>query len=823
MYAARYYRNRRHSWLLFAVIALLGLAARQSASAELPPARERYAPREAPSFQRHVLPLVGRLGCNGRACHGSFQGQGGFRLSMFGFDFAADHLALTGGEQPRVDVANPSASLILNKPTSDEDHGGGLRFERGGWEYQLLRDWIDAGAKDDSATAGKLLRLEIVPADLRFEQAGQERRVKAVAHWSDGTREDVTCLTRFSTNDDGVTEVSADGVVRAAAPGHTFIIARYDNGVTAVESILPMSDFVGDRFPNVPTPTEIDRRIVDQLSKLGIVPSELCADEEFLRRASLDITGTLPLPDEVRTFTLDPARDKRARKIDELLARPTYVTFWTNKLCDQTGLNGAGELGRTEFAPIAGDQWRRWIEHRVETNAGYDTIARGVVTATSRRAGQSYDEYVAEQTSYVRAESPVDFATRETMPYFWFRTRLDDPDQKALNVAYAFLGVRLDCAQCHKHPFDQWSQKDFQQFAALFDRVAVGHADDAVEADRRLKEVVGTAGFKNAAERRKTYRKMAAAGKVVPWQEIYVMPAARREAGAVAPRVLGGEEMSLDDERDPRLALVEWMLDEGNPYFARAFVNRVWAHYFGVGIVEPTDDANLGNPPVNAALLDYLSRAFIDSGYDMRWLHREVTNSHAYQRSWRPTETNRLDRRHFSHAIIHRLPAEVVVDAIAQATAADADLAIVAGATQDRAIGQLAPPNVRGLSRGLAVFGRPLNLTTCDCERQTTTSLLQAIYLRNDEDVWSNLDRPNGWVAQVARESAEAGERDQSAALARQDSLVEQAYSRALSRRPTERELARCRLCFADDVGDAVALRDILWALLNTQEFVTQH
>src|SRR5687767_802370 len=305
------------------------------------PVRERFsAPQAQPSYQKHVLPLMSKVGCSGRACHGSFQGQGGFRLSLFGYDFKQDHEALVAGDQPRVDLKAPEQSLILLKPTMQEEHGGEKRFEIGSWQYNLLARWIEAGAIDDSAGNAAISHLEIQPAELVFAKAGETVPLRVLAHWHDGTVEDVTDITRFRTNDESVAKVDEKtGVVTAEGSGDTHIVAFYDNGVAPVAAMLPVSDKAGPNYPAIAAATKVDELIAAKLRKVGIVPSELCTDEEFLRRASLDITGTLPTPAEIRRFSADTAEDKRAKKIDELLQRPTYAAWWTTVICDITGNN----------------------------------------------------------------------------------------------------------------------------------------------------------------------------------------------------------------------------------------------------------------------------------------------------------------------------------------------------------------------------------------------------------------------------------------------------------------------------------------------------
>ncbi len=777
----------------------------------------RFAPQmpataETPDFQRHVVTLFGRLGCNGRACHGSFQGQGGFRLSMFGYDFAADHQALTGGDQPRVNLARPEESLILNKPTSADEHGGGLRFEKGGWEYRLLKAWIEGGARPVAADAPKFVRLEVSPAEIVFASEGESRQLQVEAVWSDGSREDVTPLTRFQSNDEGVATVTEAGLVQTSGTGDTHVVCFYDNGVHPVPIMRPVSSLTGDRYPKLPAPTPIDRHINTKLAKLGIVPAELCADEQFLRRVSLDLIGTLPTPDEVRAFVADPSPDKRARKIDELLEHPAYVAWWTVRLCDLTGAN-AGYLGSTEMASVVAEQWRAWMERRVRDNVGWDQIAEGIIVASSRDPGQPYEDYVVEQSGYTRQTEPADFtALDNTMPHYWYRANQGTPSEKALAFGYIFLGVRLQCAECHKHPFDQWSQQDFQHFTAFFTRIKTGIAPDAAEAQARLKEMLGVpAKLNTAALRRQSYLRIAAEGRTIPWNEVYIEPPGTSPQPA---RLLGGASLNLSEYDDPREPLMAWLKRKDNPYFAKAFVNRIWANYFHRGIVEPPDDLNQANPPSNGPLLEYLTQAFIDHNYDMKWLHREITNSHAYQRSWHTNETNRADTRNFSRAVVRRLPAEVVVDAIHQVTGNQAALSQAASVVSGRRIG-LHPRSyqARVLEYALLVFGKPLRTTNCDCERQSAPTLLQSLYLRNDQEIYQKLTRSDGWLAEF----------DQQKQPPSIDELIENAYLRTLSRLPSEQELADCRQYFAESQDTADAMRDLLWVLLNTHEFITNH
>jgi hypothetical protein len=815
-----------------------------------PPASNRFAKSdEVPDFQRHIIPLLGRLGCNGRSCHGSFQGQGGFRLSMFGYDFDEDHKALTGGEFPRVDLKQPEKSLMLLKPTMQEEHEGGERFKKGSWQHRVLSKWITAGAKNVSKQPAKMVELKVTPAEIVFSKTGEQVQLQAVAIWSDGTQEDVTCLTRFQTNSDAVADVDAEGLVTCKGVGDTYIVSFYDNGVFSTQTLLPVSDQAGDKFPAVPTPTKIDELVVQKLSKLGIVPSKVSRDEEFLRRVSLDMIGTLPTAQDVRTFVADNDPKKRSKKIDELLEHPAYVEWWTNLFNDLTGSN-AQFLGGTDMNQPAASQWRAWIRRRVQDNVGWDKIVAGILLAESRRPGQQYDDFAAEQSTYLRRTKPDDFTALENpMPHYWFRSNISTPADRALSFGYVFLGVRLQCAQCHKHPFDEWSKQDFEQFTEFFSRVKAGVASDAFEANKRLQMKLGVPKkLDTAALRRQMYLRVAAEGLPIPWREVYIDPP--RPKAHVA-KVLGGDVIDLNDYRDPREPLMKWLGRRDNPYFARAFVNRIWAHYFGTGIVNPPDDFNQANPPSNKALLEYLSDGFVEHGYDMKWLHRTIANSRTYQLSWRPTESNRKDDRNFSHSQIRRLPAEVTIDAILQSTASQKSIELSGKSMTKRKIAQH-PISIqmRAIDYSLLVFGKPLRTTNCDCERKMQPTLLQSLYVRNDNEMMGWLERSDGWLLQLASElqqqlSVETNTRkpvkpvakkntnSKNNATAKNDSpdatkdrnaeIISLAYLRTLSREPKTWEVERALKHLESAENTVEGLRDLLWVLLNTQEFLTNH
>jgi hypothetical protein len=812
--------------VLMTLAAFILAAAGTAYAADItPPASQRFAAessQEVPSFQRHVVPLLGRLGCNGRACHGSFQGQGGFRLSLFGYDFQADHEALTGGDEPRINRGSPKESLILQKPTETIDHEGGRRMDVGSWQYYLLHRWIASGAPAASDADPSLVGLECEPQEIVFQKAGDTAQLRVIARWSDDWREDVTPLCRFRTNDESVATIDPAGLVRAAGPGDTHVVAFYDNGIMPLPVLLPVSDLAGPRYPQVPTPTKIDELVAAKLRKLGMVPSDVCSDADFLRRASLDIAGTLPSADEVAAFLADATPDKRSRKIDELLARPEYAAWWATKLCDYTGnserngpLGGEQSLNREKAR-----QWHEWIERRVRDNVPYDEIVEGIALAVGRRGDQSYDDYCAEMSAYFRKDAPADFAARQTMPYFWTRRSVGKPEDKSLSFAHAFLGVSLQCAQCHKHPYDQWTKQDFDQFAAFFGGVKYG-AGKRPEV-QQMKDAVGLAGLdEDSGQYKRKFAELLQQGTVLPFKELSVpqratargKPRPNSKLGRViTPRLLGGEEVIAANYDDPRQPLMDWMRQDDNPYFARAFVNRVWASYFHVGLIDPPDDLNLANPPSNRELLDYLAQGFVESGYDMRWLHRTITTSRTYQLDWRPNATNENDERNYSRSVVRRLPAEVAYDAIVLATASDEARAALArdqGATRAIGASSCFAAARDGSNYAVTVFGRPAQAINCDCERSSEPSLLQTVYVRNDEEVLRLLDRRDGWLEQIKR-----------AKDAAPDDLIRQAYLRTLSRLPDGRELSVATKHIAQSADPHSGLRDVLWALINTKEFI---
>ena len=768
-------------FLLFAMLTMNGWHSKMAWSLEptssdvLPPLSQRYAATDddakssiaEPDFQRHIGPLLGRLGCNGRACHGSFQGRGGFQLSLFGYDFHADHKALLDPETGRVNVEQVDESLILAKPIDAEAHEGGKRMDLGSWQYRVLQSWIASGAKLTNELQ-MLERLEVTPSEILFGGSTEMKPLRVIAHWTDGTKENVTELCRFTTNDDSVAVVDENGIINSKGAGDTHIVVAYDKAVVPVSVMRPLSvDPTGVSEPSA-SDQPIDLLVKQKLDKLRIIPSERCSDSDFIRRASMDVTGLLPSPERVKAFLADNSPDKRERLIDELLEQPSYAAWWATRMSDWTGNNEAMLNNYFPKRGAASKFWFAWLEQRIADNVPYDEIVEGLVQAESRLPDESYTEYCATMSEACREDDVEAFAARPGIPQFWARNNFKTPEERAIGFAYTFLGVRIQCAQCHKHPFDQWSKQDFEKFSVLFSSVQAGanaiQRDSRDDRDEMMTALLDGQELRGGELRRKI-TDLLRDGETVPFPELVVQarivgkpnkpqPKNAKKKNQKPQPIVGnvlGELDTISLESDPREALMEWLREEQNPYFAKALVNRVWANYFGIGIVNPTDDMNLGNPPSNGPLLDYLAQSFVSSGYDLKSLHRMILLSDTYQRSSKPNVTNAADQRNFSRHVPRRLPAEVLRDAIVLATSNDDAAAEARENVHSLAIGGLGiieRQNSREFA--LQVFGTSIRETNCDCDRSDMPNVLQAIYLQNDMDVHRRLSQSSGWVAQTS-------------------------------------------------------------------------
>ena len=741
-------------------------------------------PGGTPSFTKHVVPLFSKAGCSARECHGAFQGQNGFRLSLFGYDPALDHKELTvdEGDGPRVNVKDADASLVLLKPLEREEHDGGRRFEAGSWQHRILRAWIVAGAGFDPKTAPYLDRLEVLPAaaELRPKTA---MALRTVAHFSNGTREEVTALTNFSSNDESVATVGEDGKVVAGGFGDTSVVASYAGGVVTCQVIVPRP--TKGAFPDFSLNNRVDEFVAAKLRKLGMHPSELSSDEQFIRRAYVDVIGTLPSPDEVRQFLKDQSPNKRSRLIDELLRRPVYSLYWATIFSDWTGNNSSNVNNFLKVSTL----WHDWLRDKLRRNVPYDELVGGIVTATSREA-RPVEEYLAENKKVAANLAPRSgfddgtYAKRKTLDQYWLRRMPDRDKSIATRTANAFLGVQIQCAECHKHPFDQWTQADFEGFTSFFRVVDIRDLDGSERSSRRY-----------------------------DYDKVAVYPGiGRRYAQLVRqhpPKILAGPMVPFKEGgKDPRVALWEWMRSPENPYFAKNIVNRLWHHYFGVGIVDPVDDLNAANPPSNPALFDWLAQDFIEHGFDLKHLHRRILNSRTYQLSHLPNDTNRTDRRNFSHGLVKRLPAEVALDAVAQVTGTKLHFNGYAAPAGTRAIGLANAVRVGEGEYFMDIFGRPKRQQTCTCERSNQPSLAQALFMINDADVHGRVVDPDGRLAGLLKRIPDDRK------------LIEELYLTCLSRYPRGDEVNTLLAYLEQADTREEAFQDALWSLMNVREFL---
>jgi hypothetical protein len=572
-----------------------------------------------------------------------------------------------------------------------------------------------------------------------------------------------------------------------ARTGDTAIVAQYSGGVTSTQVLVPSPDDGTKPALHLPH-NEIDNLVVAKLRKLNIRPSQLCTDADFIRRAHLDAIGRLPGPDATRKFLADRSPDKRKRLIDELLERPEYATYWAMKFSDWTG-NGK-YLSR--YAMASNWMWQDWVEEKLSRNVPYDELVYGFVCATSLE-GRTREEFLAEvkeirhKTSGRYQFDDGTYAKRKTNDLYWTNVERRNPDILVLQTANSFLGLRLECAQCHNHPSDRWTQRDFEQFKSFF--MLARYCDPKTGEENPKGRGYGDESVEPGVGKR-----YAGLVKKVP------------------PKLLGGREIPfVEGQADPRIALWEWMRSRENPYFAPAFVNRIWDHYFGVGIVDPPDDFNQGNPPSNPQLLTWLAKEFMDHKFDMKHVHRVILNSRTYQLSFQPNASNKLDKKNFSHALARRMPAEVLIDAIADTTGVPNDYGRV---PRNRAVGQaMTAVRYSGSRPGYAmkIFGRPDREKTCDCERSNEPSVAQALYLINDEDVLSKLNHASGRLPGLLKTMSDDKE------------VITELYLAALSRFPSENEL-KLQLKYVEQAKNRESgMKDVLWTLINVREFVFNH
>ncbi|MDX1931425.1 MAG: DUF1553 domain-containing protein [Capsulimonadales bacterium] len=692
----------------------------------------------APRFVTDVLPVLTRSGCNMGGCHGAASGKGGFRLSLQGYDPDADHESITrAAGARRVNPAQPENSLLLRKPTMAVPHRGGRALEAGSPEYRLLADWIRAGMPGPKAGEPEVLGLDAVPA-VRTLPVGGRQRFRVLARFSDGTRRDVTSETLFSGSDSTVVSVTPDGTATVTGKGEGAVLVRYRDLVTTSTIVSPFAPPLRT-VPKGNTP--LDRILLRKLAGLGLQPSSRCSDADFLRRAYLDLIGTLPEADTVRAFLADRDPQKREKLVDALFERPEYTDYWTLRWGDilRSSRNALGDKGLIAF--------NRWLRDSVATNKPWNRLTRELVLAS----GSTFDNGPA---NYYRASAGPEALTETT--------------------AQVFLGVRIQCARCHNHPYERWKQDQYYRLAAFFARV---RTKDGANPDEKVIHTAGTGDVTHP-----------------------------RTKQAVTPAALDATPLPATFAGDRRRALADWLTGPDNPFFARILVNRIWKHFMGQGLAEPVDDLRVTNPPTNPELLDYLAKDFVRNGYDVRRLIRTIMVSDAYQRSAIETPTNAADTKYYSRFFVKRVPAEPLLDALTVATGVPEKFGGYPAGLRATEL-----PDTTAQSYFLDLFGRPARNIVCQCERIDAPNLSQVLHFVNGKNINARLASENGRVARLI------------GAKTPDNLLIEELYLAALSRYPTEEERLDALVNLAAAKDRRKEAEDILWALLNSKEFLFNH
>lgn len=772
-------------------------------------------------FERHVMGLFGKSGCNSGSCHGSFQGKNGFRLSLFGIEPDKDYAALTRDIQGRrIDLVNPENSLLLQKAAGLIKHEGGMRFAKDSWQYQIFHEWIKQGAQRAKGS-GEISEIEISPKEYVFVNVGKTAWIKVTAKFTDGSVEDITPFCDFRLQDDAIARISAVGEIKALQPGDSGLVVLYRGKVTSARILVPMQASESAKYPGAIN--YIDSEVYDKLKKLNVVPSDLSTDTEFLRRATIDVTGALPTPQEIRTFLADKSPDKREKKIDELLKSPRHAALWATKLSDVTGNNTQALEQPADMQMKRSQMWHDWIRVRIEQNMPYDEIVKGIMTATSLD-GQKPDEWL-EQTKRIEAAAAkydtTEYSKRATLDLFWRRQQAVQTIDWGEKVAAAFLGVRLECAQCHKHPFDRWTQADYRAFANLFAVVAFNGKGGACSTPmvKKLIDEENAERTKIATEKKQqanTIREMYASTEFKT-TSLLKHPDTNQP---LTPKAPAGPEFKIIERSDLRVKLFDWMRSPDNPFFARSFVNRIWGHYFGIGLVDPVDDFSQANPPSNARLLDALGKDFIEHKFDIRHIERSILLTRTYQNSSVPNETNRFDKVNFARSYVRPMLAEVVVDVINDALGTSE--AYNLGAKDDpgpktmdgKRLIEIGASRLNNgnLAYALRIFGRPPRTTACDCERAMEPALPQTLFRMTDAGLLQKMKAPTNRLAALLKDKTKVD-----------DEVFEEMFLATLSRYPQPDEIAVFKEHMKSTTKRAEAFADVSWALINTREFILNH
>ena len=702
----------------------------------------------AASFRLDVMPVFLRAGCNSGGCHGAARGKDGFRLSLFGMDPEGDYFRLTR-EMPgrRINLALPAESMLVEKAVGAVPHSGNKLYDADSAYNRMVVEWIGRGARDDEPGVAKVTGIEVFPKQVVLEGRDATQRISVRATYSDGTDRDVTDLALFMSNNDPVAAVGKDGVVRSADRGAAFILARYDVfSVTSQVIVIPRG--LAYERPAAPEVNYVDRAVNERLHRLRIVPSGPCTDEEYVRRVHIDVCGLYPRPAEVAAFVADRDPGKRAKLVEALLQRKEFTELWVMKWAEllqiRSGINQGNNAPPFYKNTLL---YYNWLADRVGRNVPLDRIVIDLLSASGGTVSVPAVNYY---------QSELD------------RLKLSE------NVAQVFLGMRLQCAQCHNHPFDRWTMDDYYGFNAFFAQIGRKNTDDP--------------------------------------QEVVIFNAKGGETQHfltkknVRPKFLGGEVPEIRPGEDRRRVLAEWLASPRNPYFARNIANLIWAHFLGVGVVDPVDDVRVSNPPSNPELLDALARHLTDYGYDVRRLVRDITASAAYQRSTKANDSNVGDKVNFARGQVRRVRAEVLLDAIAQITETPNKFqGLPVGA---RAV-QIADGAVSNYF--LTTFGRSRRESVASTEVKTDPNLSQALHLMNGEAVSDRIRRGG-----VVEKLIAAGRTD--------EEIVRELFLRTFGRPPVAEETKAVAASLAADPGARrLVLEDVFWALMNSKEFYFNH
>lgn len=696
------------------------------------------------NFPNEVVPVFTKFGCNGGGCHGKSGGQNGFALSLLGFEPPEDfeHLVKEARGR-RLFPAAPDQSLLLQKAAGGLPHGGGQRIDQGSPPYNVVRRWIEQGMPYGNDDDPVVTRIDVLPDETLMGREAQQQ-IAVVAHFSDGSTKDVTRMTQFDSNDSEMAEVSPTGLVTTGQlTGSVAVMARYQGHVDVYRATIPL----GVPVENLPQEKNfIDELVFKKLKQLGLPTSEICDDSTFLRRVTIDIAGRLPTLEETERFLEDKDPNKREKVVDQLLASTDYAEYFANKWA--AVLRNKRNNNDSKAPTFA---FHSWIRQSLHANKPYDQFVREVIASSG------------------------DFRTSPGT--VWFK-EVDERSAQLEDTAQLFLGLRIQCARCHHHPFEKWSQQDYYGFEAFFTRVGQKPGPlPGNDAPKIIYHQRGTASSRNP----KT-------GESVP------------------PTGLGSEPMEIAPDVDPRHKLVDWMAAEENPFFAYALANRYWKHFFGRGLVDPEDDMRVTNPASNPELLQALGKHFIENDFDMKDLIRTICSSQTYQLSAIPNDWNQDDKQNFSRYFPKRLHAEVLLDAIDALTLSKSRFSGVPQETSAVAL----PDNAFN-SYFLTVFGRPEASSACECERSSDANLAQSLHLLNSQEIQQKVSGPR--ASQLAGDKARSHE-----------DRIRELYLVAFSREPEPEEVAIAMEHVKKHEDDAKrAYEDIIWALINTKEFLFNH